>query len=207
MKTKLGAIAQVTGILSLVASAVAQTSPHVPPVGSGSLEGGVELTSPAPAGVPYYEYFNYSSYAKRSYVPGYTPHPTSLFENPRTYPAAAGRMGNPYYDFAGIPGWYFSSPSGYKSGVQRGSHTSKYFRGELGITDHLRGGYPQGMRVVEDVILPVSDSVEKGGVFIQGGRTDIVIGGDDSSVSNQFPTPAPPVPGPAPKYVPESLEK
>lgn len=214
MQTKFPIVAQLAGIVLMAGAAVAGGETAVggsvlgaPAVGAGSTEGSVELTAPAPAGIPYYEYFNYSSYAKRSYVPGYTPHPSSLYENPRTYPAALCVIGNPYYQYAGLPGWHFSAPDGYKTGVPRGSHISKYYRGQLGITKDLRGGYPQGMRVVEDVIVPVSESVEKAGVFIQGGRTDtIVVGGDDSSVSDQF-APPPAIPAPAPSYIPENLEK
>lgn len=168
----------------------------------GSTEGGVELTAPAPAGIPYYEYFNYSAYVRRSYVPGYTPHPTSLFENPRDYPWALCVLATPYYQYAGINGWFFGSPQGYQSSVPKGSHASKYYRGELGITKDLRGGYPQGMRVIEPAIVPVSNSMEKGGIFIQGASSQTALIGQEVETEA-----APPAPVPMPAPTPASLEK
>src|SRR5690349_11769927 len=126
-------------LLLLSGSAIAGPEVAAP----GSLEGSVEFTAPPAAGIPYFEYFHYSAYAKRSYVPGYTPHVTSLFENPRDYPWALCVLATPYYQYAGMQGWFFGSPQGYQSSVPPGSHASKYYRGELGITKNLRGGYPQ----------------------------------------------------------------
>lgn len=193
------------GATILVAAVGVAQSDLVPPqpgVQAGSIEGAPELTSPAPAGIPYYEYFNYSAYAKRSYVPGYTPHPTSLFENPKDYPWSLCVMANPYYQYAGIPGWHFNSPQGYQSSIPPGSHAAKYYRGELGITSNLRGGYPQGLRVVEDAIVPVAASSEKGGIFIQGGSLGAVQVATESDVSF---SPAPPLPMPVP--TPAAIEK
>ncbi len=188
-------------------------SDMAPPAGAGSTEGSPEIPIGAPtpiAGIPYYEYFNYSSYAKRSYVPGYTPHVTSLFENPRDYPWALCVLATPYYQYGGIPGWFFSSPQGYQSSVPKGSHASKYYRGELGITANLRGGYPQGMRVVEPAIVPIGASAERGGVYIQGGGvTTVAVGTEVTEIIQEtgpsFGGPAPIVPRPAP--TPASLEK
>lgn len=150
--------------------AAAGAGPEAPQ--AGSTEGAPEIVGQTPvAGIPYYEYFNYSAYAKRSYVPGYTPHPTSLFENPRDYPWALCVLATPYYQYAGMKGWFFGSPQGYQSSVPEGSHAAKYYRGELGITANLRGGYPQGMRVVEPAIVPVGPSTERGGIYISGGDT------------------------------------
>ena len=202
-------LVKVTGTVLCVMSVgavFAGPEPAVP--GTGSAEGPVEFTTPPAAGIPYLEYFNYSAYAKRSYVPGYTPHATSLFENPRDYPWALCVMANPYYQYAGIPGWFFGSPQGYQSSVPPGSHASKYFRGELEITKHLRGGYPQGIRVIEDAIVPISSSVEKGGVFIQGGGVERVSVATETEVVKETRTetgPPAPVPGPAP--APAMLEK
>lgn len=147
--------------------------PAVPAV--GSTEGSVEVVGPTPAaGIPYYEYFNYSSYAKRSYVPGYTPHVSSLYENPRDYPWALCVLATPYYMYAGKDGWFFGSPQGYQSSVPRGSHVADYYQGKLGITANLRGGYSQGMRVIEPAIVPVGASVERGGIYIHGADTTMV---------------------------------
>lgn len=162
-------LAITTGIVVGI-TATATAGPDMPVV-SGSTEGSIEVVGPGPTpipGIPYQEYFNYSAYAKRSYVPGYTPHVTSLFENPRDYPWALCVLATPYYQYAGINGWFFSSPQGYQSSVPKGSHASKYYRGELGITSNLRGGYPQGMRVVEPAIVPVASSMERGGIYIHG---------------------------------------
>ena len=190
----------------MIVAAMAMAGPEVQPAAigpqRGSIEGAPELTSPAPAGIPYYEYFNYSAYAKRSYVPGYTPHPTSLFENPKDYPWALCVLATPYYQYAGIPGWHFGSPQGYQSSVPPGSHAAKYYRGELGITSNLRGGYPQGLRVVEDAIVPIGASSEKGGVFIQGGSIGVV---EVATESEQMMAPPPPLPMPVP--TPASIEK
>lgn len=172
MKSNLWPLWLTAGLCSLTAFCFAggESLPSV-----GSTEGSVEVVGPTPAaGIPYYEYFNYSAYAKRSYVPGYTPHVTSQFENPRDYPWALCVLATPYYQYAGLPGWFFGSPQGYQSSVPKGSHASKYYRGELGITANLRGGYPQGMRVVEPAIVPVGSSVERGGVYIHGGDTTLV---------------------------------
>lgn len=154
---------------SLIAPAVAGPESVV---SAGSVEGPIEIAGPGPTpipGIPYHEYFAYSAYAKRSYVPGYTPHTTSLFENPRTYPRALGALATPYHMYAGLDGWYFGSPRGYRTGTPKGSQAHAYFQGRLGVTSNLRGGYPQGMRVIEPAIVPVGSSMERGGIYIHGG--------------------------------------
>jgi len=187
-------------LAGLVAGATAGGENAVQAPVAGSTEGSVEVVGPTPApGIPYYEYFNYSAYAKRSYVPGYTPHVTSQFENPRDYPWSLCVLATPYYQYAGIDGWFFGSPMGYQSSVPPGSHASKYYRGELGITDNLRGGYPQGMRVVEPAIVPIGASAERGGIYIHGGGTTIV-NTQTEQVETQpaLAKPAPPVIEPLP---------
>lgn len=128
----------------------------------------VPAAAPAPIGAPgqYNESFCYSSYAQRSYVPGFAPQISTLFENPRVYPEALCVIATPYHQWAGVPGWFFGSPSGYLSSVPPGSHALAYERGELGITNQLARGYPQGMRVVEPVIKPVNGYCKPGGVLI-----------------------------------------
>lgn len=126
-------------------------------------------TGASEIGVPYNEYFNYSSFARRSYAPAYTPHLTSLFENPRQYPYALCVLATPYYQYAGISGWFFGSPRGYQSSVPPRSHALAYNQGDLGITANMRYGYPQGLRVIEPVIIPFSSYAERGGVLITGG--------------------------------------
>jgi hypothetical protein len=189
-------------LLAAGAIATAFAGPEMPPPAQGSTEGTIEVVGPTPAaGIPYFEYFNYSAYAKRSYVPGYTPHVTSLYENPRDYPWALCVLATPYYRYAGTKGWFFGSPQGYQSSVPPGSHASKYYRGELGITANLRGGYAQGMRVVEPAIVPVGSSVERGGVYIHGADTTLVNTTVEETVQTEAlaksaPPPALPVPVP-----------
>lgn len=182
---------------------------------AGSCFGGPEVAVPAAAsavqvpslqpapgaseiGVPYNEYFNYSSFARRSYSPGYTPHTTSLFENPRDYPWALCVLATPYYQYAGIKGWFFSSPNGYQSSVPPNSHALAYHRGELGITSNMRYGYPGGLRVVEPVVIPFNSYAERGGVLITGGG----LGTAEATEVKQNaigPAPAPAMPLPAPR--------
>lgn len=192
------------GILAAAIAGFAFAGPEdLPQPGAGSTEGSIEVVGPTPApGIPYYEFFHYSAYAKRSYVPGYTPHATSLFENPRDYPWALCVLATPYYQYAGINGWFFSSPQGYQSSIPEGSHAAAYYRGELGITEHLRGGYPQVLRVVEPAIVPVNASSEHGGVYIHGGSVHTVDVGVETVETIETITersgPPPAVPGPAP---------
>jgi len=158
---------------------------------------GVPQLQPAPGtggeiGVPYNEYFNYSSNVHRSYSPGYTPHLTSLFENPREYPVALCVMATPYIRYAGIHGWFFGSPRGYQSSVPPGSHALAYYQGDLGITTNLRYGHPHGLRVVEPVIIPLNSYAERGGVLITGG------GLGTAEVSQALPDAAAPAPVPTP---------
>lgn len=156
------------------------------------------LMSPAPAaGVLYNEYFCNSSVVRRTYVPGYTPHATSLFENPREYPAALCVIANPYHQYGGIDGWYFGAPGGIQSSVPEGSPALAYYRGELGITSRLAHGYPEGMRVVEQVIYPVANACRRGGFYIQGSETPIKV---------TYPAPHP-APSAAPFSSGKTLEK
>lgn len=203
----LTAVAQ-EGTLLPSADSAGAVPPTVPGASAGSVEGGIEFTTPPEPGVPYHEYFHYSSYAKRTYVPGYTPHVTSLYENPKTYPSQLGPLVNPYHVNTGLPGWHFGSPYGYRGSNDKGSQSNKYFRGELGITDNLRGGYPQGMRVIEPAIVPIAASAEKGGIFISGGGVgQLEVGAENELITEYESTLVKPAPVPAPVYVPESLEK
>lgn len=142
-----------------------------------------------PAIVPYNEYFCYSTYAYRSYVPGKTPHASSLFENPRTYPQALCVMATPYYLYAGLQGWFFGSPLGYQTSVPPESDALAYNQGRLGITDKLAHGWSEGMRVIEPVIVPLNGGCRSGGIFISAGR---------STVAVAAPRPLP-LPSPAPE--------
>lgn len=158
------------------------------------------IARPAPTPVPgvggltvYAEQFHYSSVVKRSYVPGYTPHATSRFENPREYPSALCVMATPYYQYGGIAGWFFGSPRGYQSSVPPGSHAIAYHRGELGITDKLAHGYPEGLRVVEDVIVPYPAYGRTGGFFIDAG-------------SDVGPAPPPAAAAPLPQAKPQLVK-
>ena len=119
----------------------------------------------------YHELSCYSAHVRRSYAPGYTPHPSSLFENPRSWPAATGSLATPYTQYASIPGWFFCSPSGYQSSVPPGSHVLAYEQGRLQITKHLRRGYPDGKRVVEPILKPVEGVCEKAGILINPGAS------------------------------------
>lgn len=161
---------------------VLQPAPGVA-AGSGSSE----------VGVPYNEYFNYSAFARRSFSPGYTPHSTSLFENPRQYPYALCVLATPYYQYAGIKGWFFGSPRGYQSSVPPDSHALAYNQGELGITSNMRYGYPQGLKVVEPIIVPFNSSAERGGVLITGGGLSTAEVGEvkENAVAPARPTPLP----------------
>lgn len=118
-----------------------------------------------PSGV-YEEYYAHSAHVKRSYAPGYTPHITSQFLNPRTYPDVKCVMGTPYYQYGSRAGWHFTSPQGHHTGAPPESEAVMYLRGELGITDYLNRGYPRGQRVIEPVLVPVESSMKKGGILI-----------------------------------------
>lgn len=134
---------------------------------------------PAPVGavVPaeggYNEMFCYSSVVRPNYVPGYTPHASSLFENPREYPAQLCVMATPYHLYANLPGWFFGSPNGYQSSVPPDSHAYLYNSGQLGITSKLVNGYPEGLRVVERVIVPYGQYCRQGGFFISAGAQKV----------------------------------
>lgn len=181
-----------------VAAGAVYAGPEMP---AGTPAVAVPALQPAPSangevGVPYNEYFNYSSFARRSYAPGYTPHATSLFENPREYPYALCVIATPYYQYAGIHGWFFGSPNGYQSSVPPDSHALAYNQGELGITSNMRYGYPQGLRVIEPVIIPFSSYAERGGVLITGGGLGTAEVGavQENAVA---PAKATPLPGPS----------
>jgi hypothetical protein len=169
----------------------------------------VPQLQPAPGaagevGVPYNEYFNYSSFARRSYSPAYTPHTTSLFENPRDYPWALCVLATPYYQYAGIKGWFFGSPNGYQSSVPPNSHALAYFQGELGITSNMRYGYPQGLRVIEPVVIPFNAYAERGGVLITGGGLGTAeVGAVKENAAPPAPAPAMALPAPGAGTAPE----
>jgi hypothetical protein len=172
----------------------------------GSLDNPPQLMGEKPAGIPYYEYFNYSAYAKRSYVPGYTPHASSLYENPRDYPWALCVLATPYYMYAGIPGWFFSSPRGYQSSVPSGSHALYYNQGKLDITSKLARGLPNGLRVVEPAIVPIGPQVKRGGIYIEGGGISQYTAASRTVSETRFQSPVAPTPMPAPEP-PAALEK
>lgn len=164
----------------------------------------------------YHELSCYSAHVRRSYVPGYTPHPSSLFENPRSWPAATGSIATPYYQFAGVRGWFFTSPGGYQSSVPPGSHILAYEQGRLEITKNLGRGYPEGKRVVEPILKPVEGVCEKAGILINPGASmgftaytaedcGGMDGAHDSAVTKGAPPEAVP---PAPRrYAPAQLDK
>lgn len=148
--------------------------PMPAPAPSAASEAVLENPTAAPGGpVDYQEYSVYSATVRRSYVPGYTPHPTSLYLNPRTYPAAKGPLATPYNQYGGKPGWFFCSPNGYQSLVPPDSHALAYNRGELGITSRLGRGYPDNQQVIMPVLKPVEPVAEKAGVFISAGGPGI----------------------------------
>jgi hypothetical protein len=137
----------------------------------------------------YKELFCYSSVVRPNYVPGYTPHVSSLYENPREYPKALCVLATPYYLHGRRPGWFFGSPNGYQSSVPPGSQALAYNRGELGITQQLAFGYPEGMRVVERVLVPYSTYCRPGGYFISAGSaTRVETATGEAAVR---PTPSP----------------
>lgn len=177
---------------------------------AGAFAGG-EMVQPVPGPTPvpgvggvttYNEYFCYSAVARRSYVPAYTPHATSLFENPREYPSALCVMGTPYHRWAGIPGWFFGSPMGYQTSVPPGSHALAYFRGETGATAKMASGLPEGMRVVEDVVVPYPQFCRRGGFLINAGAAaeplSVTLPGPEPGVAQPAPMPTP-----APMAVPQ----
>lgn len=121
---------------------------------------------PAPvAGGVYHEYYAYNSYVRRSYMPGFIPQTSSLFENPRSLPSALCKFAD-YYRFAGVNGWFFASPNGYQSSVPPGSIAHDYETGRLGITTSMQYGYPRGMRVIEPIIVPFASYAEPAGLLI-----------------------------------------
>jgi hypothetical protein len=140
------------------------------PAPSAALEAALENPTAAAGGpMDYQEYSVYSSSVRRSYVPGYTPHPSSLYLNPRTYPHAKGPLATPYIQYGRKPGWFFGSPNGYQSMVPPASHALGYNQGTLGITSHLGRGYPDGQQVIMPILKPVDPAAEKAGVFISAG--------------------------------------
>lgn len=156
----------------------------------------------------YKEAFCYSAVVRPNYVPAYTPHASSLFENPREYPAALCVLATPYHKYGGIPGWFFGSPRGYQSSVPPGSHVLAYNRGELGITEKLSFGYPEGMRVVERVLVPYQPYCRPGGFLISAGENPLMV--IDSNALAGGGAPAGPGPqlgkgGPAPVRVARPL--
>lgn len=202
-----------TGILTVIVSANAWAKePLVYTPQTGSLDGAPEFApgvdTNTPAGSPYYETLHYSAYAKRTYVPGYVPKKTSLFENPRTMPDIAGHLKKPYSPVDNLPGYHFSSPRGYRTGTQAGSPALDYFQGRHGITANLGKGYPDGLRVIEPAIVPMESRVEEGGIYIKGGGLNTLQLGAEADYSNSGHS-APLMPyQPAPQhYYPATIEK
>lgn len=145
------------------------------------------VPTPAAGGggiIEYKESECYSTAVRRSYVPAYTPHVTSLFENPRDYPYALAALATPHYGYGGCYNWFFSSPNGAQSSIPRNSQALAYHRGELDITSYLSKGYPTGQRVVESVLVPVPMSCRRTGYLIDAGKTSL-------RVTNVTPTPSP----------------
>lgn len=148
-------------------------------LGAGAQGGGEIPVSPAdapPALMPsiptaglagdiYREYMAYNAHVRRSYVPGFIPNPSSLFENPRERPSAVCVLGDTYR-YANLRGWFFGSPNGYQSSVPPGSQAHAYVTGQLGITTALQYGYPRGQRVIEPVLVPYAAYAEAGGILI-----------------------------------------
>ena len=167
-------------------SAFAQDAKPEPVPTPAAAEGGI---------VEYKESECYSSAVRRSYVPAYTPHITSQFENPRDYPYALAGLATPYHMYGGCYNWFFSSPQGAQSSIPRYSQALAYHRGELDITSNLSKGYPVGQRVVESVLVPVPMSCRKTGYLIEAGKSAL-------RVTDVTPTPAPVSPYYTPTPVP-----
>lgn len=149
---------------------------QVPPVTEPTPVAAPAATSEHSGPVVYREKFCFSTAARRSYVPGYVPQISSSFENPRVPPASLATIATPYYLWAGVPGWFFCSPNGYQSSVPPNSTALFYNRGELGITSHMAYGYPEGMRVIEQVVVPQVGVCKPGGFYIQGGKAPLNVG-------------------------------
>lgn len=121
-----------------------------------------------------YESFWYSSYADRAWVVGYAPKTTSLFLNPREYPASVQAPTIWRTVYRGTLEAFCRSTSGRPTfGMAAGAPARAYHYGELGITSHLASGYPEGKRVVEPVIVPHASSSRRGGVLIVGAPTTL----------------------------------
>ena len=165
----------------------------------------------------YQELSCYSASVRRSYEPGYTPHPSSLFENPRSYPSATCVLATPYYMYGNLPGWFFSSPSGYQSSVPPGSHVLAYEQGNLGITENMKRGYPDGKRVIQAVLKPVAPVCEKAGIFINARSAPLGLyaapgancglpGVPQTAMAKEKGMTAPPLVAPAPPAPPPAYE-
>lgn len=155
------------------------------------------------AGNPYYESLHYSAHVKRTYVPGYIPKKTSLYENPRTRPDIAGMMKTPYEPLPNFPAYHVGSAP-ERFGAQIGSPALDYWQGKQGITSNLGKGLPEGMRVVEPALVPVESRVEKGGIYIRGGGTNTLMLGAEADYKSAPDTPY--YPAPRQSY-PETIEK
>ena len=169
------ALAAATGAASVLAGPEAPV-PAMPVAPAPAMP--VAISAPASGAAVaeggYKEAFCYSAVVRPNYVPGYTPHRSSLYENPREYPRQLCVMATPYYLYGRLPGWFFGSPNGYQSSVPPNSHALAYMRGELGITENLSFGYPEGMRVVERVLVPYSQYCKPGGFYISAGSTTML---------------------------------
>jgi len=160
-------------------SALMCAVPAIAAEGEMSVAGAIQpVYAQSTAGV-YNEYLSYSPYVKRSYVVGYAPKVSSLYENPRTYPNAAGRLGEVYL-YANMAGWFFGSPSGYQTSVPPHSSVLAYCRGEQNITKNLDDGYPDGKKVIEPVLVPYAAYTREGGTLINCGAAPLNIVPSDS---------------------------
>ena len=138
------------------------------------------------AGAVYDQYDCFSPKVKNSYIIGSTPAPTSMFVNPREYPRALGVMATPYTKYGNMNGWYFGAPRIFEQSTvaPMGSNALRYFQGDLGFTENLSRGYPDGKRVVEPVVIPYANYSKSSGYFIQGATPAV-------GIANPTPLPVP----------------
>jgi hypothetical protein len=127
------------------------------------------------------ESFSYSAYADRGWVVRYAPRTTNLFINPREYPAGptAGPIWDNYYHGT-LEGYCKTTYGARLTGIPSDSDALAYHYGQLGITSHLSGGYPEGKHVVDPVVVPHSSSTREGGVLIMGVPTTLTFEHDCS---------------------------
>ena len=181
------ALAAVVAVVGVPCVSPAQRGSAPPAVAPVPLPAYMSSQPLPQAGAVYDQYDCFSPKVKNSYIIGSTPAPTSMFVNPREYPKAVGAIATPYTQYGGMNGWYFGAPRIYEQSTvaPMGSNALRYFRGELGFTDNLSRGYPEGQRVVEPVVVPYANYSKASGYFIQGATPAVGIAS---------PTPLP-VPG------------